>query len=51
MRKPTADGIVTSVELLDPAGKVIVQFFGARKPGIPENEQWRALAEGLVASA
>lgn len=49
VRKPTADGVVTSVELLDPQGRVIVQFFGARKPGIPEDPRWRALAEGLVA--
>lgn len=51
VRKPTADGVVTSVELLDPQGRVIVQFFGARKPGIPEDPAWRALAESLVPTA
>lgn len=45
--KPTVDGDVTSVELLDTEGNLVVSFFGARKPGIPENAHWRALAQGL----
>lgn len=44
--KPTADGPVTSLEMLDADGMLIVQFFGQRKPGLPELEAWR----GLVAS-
>lgn len=36
--KPTADGAVTSIELLDAAGEVIALLFGARKPGQPERE-------------
>lgn len=39
--KPTADGAVTSIELLDAAGEVIALFFGARKPGVPELQSWR----------
>ena len=41
--KPTEDGPVTSLEVLDADGMLIVQFFGERKPGIPEREDWRAL--------
>lgn len=48
VRKPTTEGIVTSLELFDKNGEIIVQFFGKRKPGIPEDETWRALAESLV---
>lgn len=48
VRKPTADGIVTSVELFDKQGNLIAQMFGARKPGEPERDDWRALAEGLA---
>lgn len=45
VRKPTDDGTVTSLELLDAAGEVVALIFGRRKPGIPEQERWRALAE------
>ena len=41
--KPTEDGAVTSIELLDAAGEVIALLFGARKPGQAEREAWRAL--------
>lgn len=41
--KPTEDGAVTSIELLDAAGEVVALLFGARKPGQPEREDWRAL--------
>ncbi|MFT3885822.1 MAG: ChuX/HutX family heme-like substrate-binding protein [Flavobacteriales bacterium] len=43
VRKPTTDGIVTALECYDAQGTQIVQLFGARKPGIPEREDWRAL--------
>lgn len=41
--KPTEDGAVTSIELLDEAGETIALLFGARKPGQAEREDWRAL--------
>jgi putative hemin transport protein len=41
VRKPTADGIVTSLELFDAAGDMIAMFFGKRKPGVPEIADWR----------
>ena len=44
VKKPTDDGVVTSIEVFDVKGDIIVQLFGKRKPGIPENEQWRMIA-------
>jgi putative hemin transport protein len=41
VRKPTVDGWVHSLELFDAKGEMIVQFFGKRKPGIPENKIWQ----------
>jgi putative hemin transport protein len=51
VRKPTRDGVVTSIELFDPAGDLTVSFFGKRKPGIPEQLPWRALAESFAKAA
>ncbi|SAI20717.1 heme degradase [Bordetella ansorpii] len=45
--KPTRDGWVTSLELYAANGDLIVQFFGARKPGQPELGGWRDLLKGL----
>lgn len=45
VRKPTTDGIVTSVEYFDKEGELITYFFGARKPGIPELDSWREIVE------
>jgi putative hemin transport protein len=47
VRKPTTDGIVTSIEAFNEKGDIIVQFFGKRKPGIPELEEWRKLIASL----
>lgn len=41
--KPSADGDIHSLELFDADGELIVQFFGKRKPGIPELAAWREL--------
>ena len=43
VRKPTADGVVTSIEAFDEQGRNILLMFGARKPGKPELEEWRAI--------
>jgi len=48
VRKPTVDGIVTSVELFDADGEAIAMFFGERKPGIPELETWCDLVQELI---
>jgi putative hemin transport protein len=47
VKKPTADGIVTSLELFDSDGQLIVYFFGARKPGIPELGAWRKIVSDM----
>jgi putative hemin transport protein len=49
VRKPTVEGIVTSVELYDAAGENLVLFFGKRKPGQLEDENWRGLVSELEA--
>lgn len=49
VRKPTDDGIVTSLELFDSKGEAIVMFFGERKPGSPELETWRGVVEDFLA--
>jgi len=43
VRKPTEDGIVTSIEVFDAEGRNVLLMFGARKPGAPELEAWRAI--------
>lgn len=48
VKKPTADGIVTSLELFNEAGENVALFFGKRKPGIPESEDWRGLVKDLL---
>lgn len=45
--KPTNDGWVTSLEVFAESGELIVQFFGARKPGYSELTVWRDLMLGL----
>jgi putative hemin transport protein len=45
VRKPSVDGVITSLEAYDNNGELIMQLFGARKPGQPELTQWTALAE------
>ena len=47
VRKPTADGEVTALEVYNELGDIIVQFFGKRKPGNPELEGWKTLVASL----
>ncbi len=47
VKKPTADGVVTGIEVFDKNKNMIVQFFGLRKPGISELENWRKLVDEL----
>ena len=51
VNKPTSDGWVTSLEAFSASGEMIVQFFGARKPGKPELPAWRALLESFCPQA
>lgn len=41
VKKPTADGIVSALEVFDKDSEIIVTFFGKRKPGQKELEEWR----------
>ena len=43
VKKPTGDGIVTSLELFNEMGENLAFFFGKRKPGFPEDHRWREL--------
>lgn len=45
VKKPTSEGFVTSVEVFDADKQLIAQFFGKRKPGIPEREDWRLVVQ------
>lgn len=47
-RKPTADGIVTGLELFDRNGQNLALVFGERKPGKPELESWRAIIGEII---
>lgn len=48
VRKPTVDGLVSSLELYAQDGELIAQFFGQRKPGQPERCAWRELLDAQV---
>ncbi|WP_215405479.1 ChuX/HutX family heme-like substrate-binding protein [Janthinobacterium sp. JC611] len=48
VKKPTVDGLVTSVELFDARGDAIVMFFGERKPGVHELCEWRHIVERVA---
>ena len=50
VKKPTTDGTVTAIEVFDKKANMIVQFFGLRKPGISELENWRKLVDDLPKS-
>ncbi len=50
VRKPTEDGIVTSVEAFSADGELIITLFGKRKPGIPEDTNWRELVTRTLLS-
>lgn len=47
VRKPTKDGVVTSLELFDVDGTLMAMLFGERKPGQPERTDWRALVDAV----
>ncbi|MGY6522535.1 MAG: hemin-degrading factor [Mongoliitalea sp.] len=47
VHKNTEDGLVSSLELFDKKGEMIAQFFGLRKPGIPQLPAWKNLIDSL----
>lgn len=48
LRRPIAEGHLSSVEAYDAQGRLIIQFFGARKNGLDEPAAWRAIVDGLA---
>ena len=48
VRKPTRDGVLTSLEIFDRSGQLMVQFFGAREPGTLERQTWRNILSELT---
>ncbi|ACB67760.1 hemin-degrading factor [Burkholderia ambifaria] len=51
VKKPTSDGIVTSLELFDRQGDHVALLFGERKPGKVERDDWRTLVATLPSAA
>lgn len=47
LRRPIAEGHLSSVEAYDADGQLIIQFFGARQNGQDEPAAWRELADAL----
>ncbi len=43
VKKPTEDGMVTAIELFDAQRNLVAQFFGLRKPGTPQLQEWASL--------
>ena len=50
-RGQDAAGIVTALEVYDPQGELIVQFFGYRKPGIAETSPSAAAPASIAIRA
>lgn len=47
VKKPTSDGDVNSIEIFNFNEELICTFFGKRKPGIPEDSNWREIINTL----
>lgn len=47
VHKNTEDGLVSSIELFDKDREMIAQFFGLRKPGLPQNDRWKELVDSM----
>ncbi|MBA4300180.1 MAG: hemin-degrading factor [Cyclobacterium sp.] len=47
VHKNTEDGLVSALELFDKKGEMVAQFFGLRKPGLPQRPEWKALLDSL----
>jgi putative hemin transport protein len=47
VRKPTSEGVITSLELYAENGEQIAHVVGKRKPGEDESEAWRTTVESL----
>ncbi|WP_332910713.1 ChuX/HutX family heme-like substrate-binding protein [Algoriphagus boritolerans] len=47
VHKNTEDGLVSALELFDKSGEMVAQFFGLRKPGLPQKPEWKTLLDRL----
>lgn len=47
VHKNTTEGLVSALELFDAEGEMVAQFFGLRKPGIPQKPEWKAILDSL----
>lgn len=47
VHKNTEEGLVSAVELFNKDSVMIAQFFGLRKPGIPQIPAWKELVDNL----
>ena len=47
VKRPSEDGVISSVDGFNAQGELVFSVFGERKPGKPELDGWRALIEGL----
>jgi len=47
VRRPSADGMVTSVEGYNAQGDIVITLFGKRKPGQPESTDWQREVDRL----
>ncbi|WP_336279008.1 hemin-degrading factor [Bartonella sp. CB175] len=50
VRKPTRDGYISSLEVFNKNDEMIIQFFGIRKEGQKEREDWRSLLDSFSKS-
>lgn len=48
VHKNTTDGYVSALELFDKNGEMVAQFFGLRKPGMPQKPAWKELLDQLT---
>ncbi|MBN3518799.1 hemin-degrading factor [Algoriphagus lutimaris] len=48
VHKNTTDGYVSALELFDKNGEMVAQFFGLRKPGLPQKPAWKELLDQLT---
>ncbi len=48
VKKPTLDGIITSLEIFDKNGEIMAIFFGKRHQGNPEKPLWRDIIAKIM---
>lgn len=48
IKRPSSDGIITSIEAFNEAGESIITLFGKRKPGNPELSLWQEIVQKVT---